>query len=251
MHVEPAQLCSAEPLPEVMQAAQAVAGGKPLGRCLIYAPDAIGTQLLFRFPKEIAVARRFAPLQVELDSVLPTVTPVCFASMFTGAPPALHGIQTYARPRLICDTLFDALARSGKRVAIVAVRNSSIDIIFRGRAIDYFTEDYDPQVTQRTLALLQQDQHDFILAYHQEYDDLLHKSTPFSDEALAAVRRHLASFAELAAAADQYWAGHSRMVACCPDHGAHIDPVTGRGTHGSALPADMQVSHFLGIAAPN
>jgi hypothetical protein len=32
---------------------------------------------------------------------------------------------------LACDTVFDALVRAGKKVAIVAVRDSSIDLIFR------------------------------------------------------------------------------------------------------------------------
>lgn len=233
----------------MLDAAQAILHDRPIERCLIYAPDAIGKHLLSQLPEEFAKAQLLAPLAVDLDAVLPTVTPVCFASMFSGAPPAVHGIQTYARPRLISDTLFDALARAGKRVTIVAVQHSSIDTIFRGRAIDYFSEEYDPQVTARTLELLAADRHDFILAYHQEYDDALHRTTPFSDEALAAARRHFASFTTLAEAAARAWAGHSYALAFCPDHGAHVNPDTGRGTHGSRLPDDVQVRHFFGIAA--
>src|SRR5258706_14345046 len=54
-----------------------------------------------------------------------------------------HGIKRYERPVLSCDTIFDALARAGKKVAIVAVRDSSIDLIFRERPIDYFSPTYD------------------------------------------------------------------------------------------------------------
>ena len=115
-------------------------------------------------------------VQVELRSMTPPKTPVCFASMFTGAPPEVHGIRKYERPVLTCDTLFDALARAGKRAAIVAVRDCSMDIIFRSRPIDYFTEDYDPQVTERALELVRDGNHDFIVAYNQEYDDTLHRT---------------------------------------------------------------------------
>jgi hypothetical protein len=46
--------------------------------------------------------------------------------------------------------------------------------ILRGRAIDYFAEACDPEVTGRALQLLEDDRHDVIVAYHQEYDDEMH-----------------------------------------------------------------------------
>jgi predicted AlkP superfamily phosphohydrolase/phosphomutase len=65
----------------------------------------------------------FAPIEISLQSVTPPKTPVCFASLFTGAAPDQHGIRKYEKPVLKCDTLFDALIRAGKRGAIVAVRD--------------------------------------------------------------------------------------------------------------------------------
>ena len=67
-------------------------------------------------------------------------------------------------------------------MAIVAVADSSIDRIFRNRNIDYFSEIYDKQVTSRTIQLIKANVHDFIVAYHQEYDDALHRSTPESKQ---------------------------------------------------------------------
>lgn len=247
--IAPPALCQAEPLARVLDSAYAVLGGRSMQRVLVYAPDAIGCHLLERFPPDFAAVRQCAPVEVRLQAVNPSVTPVCFASMFTGAQPAAHGITRYAKPRLACDTLFDALLRAGRRVALVAVRDCSIDIIFRGRVLDYFSEEYDAQVTARTLQLLERDAHDFILAYHQEYDDLLHRTEPFSAECLAALRRHTASFAELCRAADDCWAGHDRAYVFAPDHGAHLDPATGRGMHGLDIDADMQVAHFWGLRA--
>ena len=46
--------------------------------------------------------------------------------------------KKYDKPVLRCETIFDSLVNAGKKVAIVAVRNSSIDSIFRERTIDYY-----------------------------------------------------------------------------------------------------------------
>lgn len=41
---------------------------------------------------------------------------------------------------------------------------------------------------------------------------------------------------------------HDFIVAGLTDHGARLDPVTGKGTHGDDIPADMEVNHFFGFA---
>jgi predicted AlkP superfamily pyrophosphatase or phosphodiesterase len=214
---------------------------------LLYAPDAIGLQLCNAFPDTVAPVAAEAPVAVHMKSVVPPVTPVCFSTMFTGLPPAVHGIQKYEKPVLQCKTLFDRLLGAGKKVAIVAVRDSSIDRLFRDRTLDYFSESYDPEVTQTTLRLLQADCHDFVLAYHQEYDDTLHRTTPQSTEAIAAMQRHVAAFLQLSHAVARSWKTRHRMVGFVPDHGGHIDPATGRGTHGTDTPEDMDVQHFYGV----
>ena len=132
--------------------------------------------------------------------------------MFTGAAPNEHGITKYEKPVLQCDTVFDALARAGKRVAIVAVKGSSIDTIFRGRDVEYFSEEYDPQVTSRTEALIEEDIHDVILAYLQEYDDTLHRTTPFSLDALQALRNNIAAFNRLSTIVHKEWARYDRAI---------------------------------------
>jgi hypothetical protein len=168
--------------------------------------------------------------------------------MFTGADPQVHGVKWPDRPVLTCDTLFDALIRAGKKPAIVAVAGSSIDRLFRNRSMDYFSEPYDPQVTDRVLSLLHDDRHDFIVAYHQEYDDALHRTTPHSDEAVRALQHHLDSFARLAAAVHSCWASYHRLILFAPDHGGHLDPDTGKGTHGLDIPEDMLVRHAFALA---
>jgi predicted AlkP superfamily phosphohydrolase/phosphomutase len=229
-----------------------VARAKALGieRCekvLLYAPDAVGLHLCEAFPDVIRPVAQEASVVVRMKSVVPPVTPVCFSTMFTGHPPAVHGIRKYEKPVLTCETLFDRLVSAGKRVAIVTVRDSSIDRLFRERAVDYFSERYDPEVTETTLRLLKANQHDVVLAYHQEYDDTLHRTTPRSEDAIEAMRRHVASFVRLSQAVEQSWGSQHRMLGFVPDHGGHIDPDTGKGTHGLDMPEDMDVQHYYGV----
>jgi hypothetical protein len=219
----------------------------PIERALVFAADALGARLVEDFPEAFAPVLAHAPIQVRARAVLPSVTPVCFASMFTGAPPETHGIRKYEKPILACDTLFDALTRSGRTVAIVAVQDSSIDRIFRNRPIDYFTERYDPEVLDRARSLVRGDRHDLILVYQQEYDDRMHASVPRSPEALAAMENHVKSFDALAAVAGERWSDRPHALCFLTDHGTHIDPDTGRGTHGSDLPDDMDVVLFWGL----
>lgn len=245
--VKPPRDSGAKPVYSVLEeAAKKLKGGK-IEKALIYAPDAIGEGLYRDYEKQFSGVKRMAPLEVEMKSVIPTWTPVCFSSMFTGAQPHVHGITKYEKPVLSVDTLFDALARGKKKVAIVAVKGSSIDLVFRNRKIDYYTEEYDPQVEARVLDILKAKDYDLILAYHQEYDDLMHSSTPRDPKALEAFRRHLKSFETLASAFNDRYASENRAVAFTPDHGTHIDPATGKGTHGTDSPEDVDVSHFWGI----
>jgi hypothetical protein len=242
-------LCTVPPVDFVLRAAHAGLGGARIDRCLVYAPDAIGNHLQAGYSDLFAEIARLAPTTVALRAVFPPKTPVCFASMFTGAPPADHGIRKYERPVLQCDTLFDALVRAGRRTAIVAVTDSSMDQLFRGRDVHYFSESDDKDVTARTLALIAADRHEFIVVYHQEYDDLLHETTPFSDSAIRAFRNHVNAFRTLVDATEESWLGHDRVIVFAPDHGAHIGPETMTGTHGDDIPQDMELRHFYRFGA--
>jgi len=240
--IEPPYVCTAPVLEAVLRAE----AGR-VERVLVYAADAIGRVFLDSHPEMKKRLVAASDVQVELRAMMPPKTPVCYASMFTGATPEVHGIRKYERPVLTCDTLFDALVRAGKRAAIVAVRDCSMDIIFRNRQIDYFTEEDDAAVMARTLALLNDDRHDFIVSYNQEYDDTLHRTRHDSPEALAAAGRHVETFGRLWQATEEHWAGYNRALLLTPDHGAHFDAAKGRGDHDEDKPEDMDVLHFWRI----
>jgi len=242
--------CSAPSLAAVLDRGLEALGGRLVERCLVFAPDALGDQVRAVRPDLFAVVAAAAPLVVPLCSIDPPWTPVCFASMFSGAGPGRHGIRKYEKPVLAIDTVFDAFARAGRRVAIVAVQDSSIDRIFRGRALDYFSEKYDPWVTEKAIALVAADRHDLVVAYHQEYDDVMHATGPLAPRALRGARNHVEAFADLAAAVEAGWARHPRAIVFAPDHGAHDDPLTGGGAHGTAADADMDLAHFWAVQPP-
>jgi hypothetical protein len=234
-------------LEPVLTLARAALGGGPVRRCLVFAPDALGDQFAAARPDLAATVAGVASLAVPLHSIDPPWTPVCFASMFTGASPARHGIRKYEKPVVAIDTAFDAFARAGRRVAIVAVADSSLDRIFRGRALDYFSEKYDPWVTEKALSLVAADRHDLVIAYHQEYDDVMHALGPVHPRALRGARNHVEAFVDLAAAVESAWARHPRALVFAPDHGAHPDPSTAGGAHGTADPADMNLAHYWAV----
>ena len=240
-------LTSEPVLDAVRKYANSTLGTAPVERCLVYCPDALGDHIWSKCVEQSAAIAAHAPQRVHVSSVVPPKTPVCFTSVFTGAQPEQHGIRRPERNVLTCDTLFDAMLRSGKRIAIVAVLNSSIDLLFRNRALDYYSESYDQEVTDRALDVLRANAHHLVVVYHQEYDDLLHRTQPFSEECLQAVANHVASFQRLTQAARAMWSAYNHGVIFAPDHGAHTDPATGKGTHGLDIPEDMSLCHWYGI----
>ncbi len=216
-------------------------------KCLLYAPDGIGYFLTIRYKDQFKKMAAIAPYSIRLCSVYPPKTPICFASMFTGALPKIHGRERSERTVLKCETIFDTFIKAGKKIAIVAVRSSSIDLIFRERKLDYFSEETDEKVTSRAVELLKQDQHDLIIVYHQEYDDLLHETTPVSPRAIIAMNNHIESFIELGNAFNKFWKKYNRLILFTPDHGAHISREDGRGTHGNNIPEDMVIRHYYNV----
>ena len=222
----------------------ALAPSAGIKKMLIYAPDAIGRLMVEKLPEVFRRLETAGFIKFPVQSVFPSKTPVCFASMFTGLTPEGHGIRKYERPVLSCKTIFDVLPAQGIRTAIAAVKGSSIDLIFKGREIGYYSEPDDHAVTVRTLQLINAGGYDCILAYHQEYDDILHASDPWNSSAIEAVKRHVRAFEELTAAFDKKWSDLPRAALFVPDHGAHTDPATGKGAHGDNIPSDMDVIHF-------
>ena len=219
-----------------------------MDKLVIFNPDAIGCEFYNLYRKKI-----FAPLDCLTDlrigflTAVPPKTPVCFATMFTGAPPSVHGINKYEKPVLKIDTLFDAWARAGKKVALVSKAGQSIPRIFANRKIDYFITDSDESSVNKAIELIKSDEYDVIEVYNQEYDDMLHVTYPLSYFCRRAAKRYVASYEKINDAVKKYYVGKTALVTFSPDHGAHRIGGFLLGTHGKEIPSDMNIYHFFTV----
>ncbi|NMA20709.1 MAG: hypothetical protein GX927_09025 [Lentisphaerae bacterium] len=234
----------------VLQAAQRILGaGRKLTKTMLFCPDAIGDVLWKAYPEDFAPLHEIADVRVPVASVMPSVTPVCFASIFSGASPQVHGIQEYCKPVLTVNTIFDVFAAAGKKVAVIATNNCSIDKIFRDRPIDYYSLSRNERAFETCKILLSsQLDYDLLLCYDGGYDSSLHKTGCRSEASLAAMRTSIRRFSELASLLKQLWKKEDWLLTFTPDHGGH-DLENGKGSHGTDCFDDMVINHLYCFGA--
>ena len=217
-------------------------GGKKADRVVMYNPDAIAQWIYEKYPYFLRRVVENTELELPYCSVMPSVTPVCFGTMYTGTQPAVHGIQKYEKPVIRIDTLFDALLRAGKRPVIVGHGNCSLSHIFLEREMDYFAYDTEEQANAKAAEILLEDKYDFVVIYNGNYDGKMHKFGPESYEAIGELRANAHDFAIFAEMIKTHWTGHNTLVGFAMDHGCHhIDE--GCGSHGLDMDEDMNIVH--------
>lgn len=217
--------------------------GKKVDRIFMYNPDAVGQWIYEKYPQLCIKAKSIADIEVPFCTVMPSVTPVCFGTMYTGAQPAVHGIQKYEKPVITIDTIFDALIRAGKKVAILATPKCSIANIFLERDIDYYFYEGMTEVNAKAAEIILEDKYDFIVLYNGNYDAVMHKHGPESIEVLAELRVNAEIFAMFNVLIERYWKNHNTLVGFAMDHGCHeIDGEA--GSHGLDMDEDMNIVHL-------
>lgn len=217
-----------------------------IDKLLIYNPDAIGQWVYEKCPKIFEPIKNSSELIVNMRSVYPPKTPVCFASMYTGAVPNVHGITKYEKRPLDIDTFFDMAILAGKKVCIVTIANQSMDILFRDKGVDIYTLKKDREVITLAVDLIKNSDYDIICVYNQEYDDALHRSYPLSCWAKRALKHYNASYEMLCNAVSESWIDYNALVGCLTDHGSH-SKWYGLGTHGKNISKDMNICHFYKV----
>ena len=100
---------AAEPNPDLVSYIDAAFSGEKVDRVFMYNPDAVAQWIYEKYPQLCEELKKKAELEVPLCSVMPSVTPVCFGTMYTGAQPSVHGISAYEKPVITIDTIFDQL----------------------------------------------------------------------------------------------------------------------------------------------
>lgn len=225
--------------------------GQKADRVFMYNPDAIGQWLYEKYPHFLQFAKAHTELELPMQTVMPSVTPVCFATMYTGAQPEVHGIQKYEKPVLTLDTIFDALIRAGKKPVIVAHKNASLAHIYLQRDMDYFIYDSPEKVIAKAAQIVLEDRYDFVVVYNGSYDYIQHRFGPESPEALAELRVDGKNFATFSAMIQEHWRSHNTLLGFAMDHGCHaindedhnVKPGY-LGTHGRDIPEDMNIVHL-------
>lgn len=242
------------PIPEVLSCAKKFfktsqqtqsQNEKICDRIFMYNPDAISEWIFARYYKKYFYkAQKISSLALPMLSVFPPVTPVCFASMYSGLLPQYHGIQSYEKPVLKCKTVFDTLIENEKKVAIVSTENDSISLIFLERKMDYFIYKTVRECNEKAAELIKADKHDCIILYNTDYDYWMHRNSPTGFFSKKAIQQDVNEFCSLHERIKNEWQGKHRIaLAFAPDHGCH------RwfgilGQHGKNEPCDMNIKHL-------
>ncbi len=218
--------------------------GQKADRIFMYNPDAVGQWIAEKYAFLMQTAENRSDIKVPFCTVMPSVTPVCFGTMYTGTQPAVHGIQSYTKPVIWIDTIFDALIRAGKKPVIVAQTNCSLAKIYLEREMDYFIYDTVEEVNAKAAQIILEDNYDFVVVYNGNYDSVMHKYGPESIEALGELRVNTEIFAVFSDMIREHWKNHNTLIGFSMDHGCHeIDG--GCGSHGLDMPEDLNIVHLF------
>jgi predicted AlkP superfamily pyrophosphatase or phosphodiesterase len=220
--------------------------GRKVDRIFMYNPDAVAEWVYRKYPQLMKEAVDVTQLELPMQTVMPSVTPVCFGTMYTGAQPAVHGIRKYEKPVIAIDTLFDALIRAGKKPCIISqTPKCSMSNIFNGREMMYFVGGTIESATAKAMEVIIRDEYDFVVVYHGNYDALMHKFGPESIEALSELRCNVRTFGAFVSQIKEHWQGHDVLYGFAMDHGCHL--IDGDcGSHGLDMPEDLNICHLYG-----
>ena len=233
---------AAAPNPALTAYVDEAFGGKKADRVFMYNPDAIAHWIYEKYPEFLKEVTDRTSLSLPMQAVMPSVTPVCFGTMYTGAQPAVHGIRKYEKPVITIDSLFDALIRAGKKPAIVAYSTCSLTRIFLERDMDYFFFPTMAEANAKAAQLILEDKYDFIVVYNGNYDSVMHKNGPEDPHTLAELRVNAHMFSVFEEMISQHWQNHRTLLGFAMDHGAHeIDGKS--GSHGLDMPEDLNILH--------
>lgn len=229
--------------PRLVEYVDQALGGEKADRLIMFNPDAISNWVHDKYPQLLKEVRSRTDIQLPYSCVMPSVTPVCFGTMYTGAQPEVHGIQAYVKPVITIETLFDTLLRAGKRVALVAETDCSVAKIFLEREMDYFIYDTDEEINAKAAELILKDEHDVIIIYNGNYDTIMHKFGTESVEALGELRCNSETYGMVDALVQSHWQQHRTLLGFAMDHGSH-DIDGNCGAHGLYMPEDINIVHM-------
>ena len=209
-------------------------------RLAIVAPDALGQASLEHFASEMPfLSSMHAGRHLVLRSVMPSMTPVNFATMVTGCELEIHGVSAKERP-VECETLFDVLAEAGMRGAGCGRPGyTGSDLLARIAQIDGTAAlSDDAAIEEAVLRIARDERPEFLIAQLGATDDHFHRFGPYSERMIPKLRETDCRLERMTAALTER--GYALMV--LSDHGQHESGDAAKmGTHGSDCDEDCLV----------
>ncbi|MCD6359305.1 MAG: alkaline phosphatase family protein [Armatimonadetes bacterium] len=229
----PAQ-ATGEPIAEIVAD---LAGAE---RLAIVAPDALGLYSFRHFTDDMPFLRSLCDERmVVLRSVMPSITPVNFATMVTGCDLDGHGVRSKELD-FQCETLFDVLAAHGRTGAGCGRPGyTGSELLARVAQIDGTAElSDDAAIEEVVLRIAREARPDFIIAQIGGTDDHFHRFGPRGEGARPKVRETDARLQRMCGELG----GRGYAVMILADHGQHeTDNPEKMGGHGTDSDEDCLV----------
>ena len=212
-------------------------------RVALLAPDALGLFAWERWQDEMPFLRSLHEQRsVILRSVMPSITPVNFATMVTGTDVSVHKVRSKT-DTFACETLFDIVRSAGGKSAGIGLEGYSGSELL-GRHADFWGKakgGSDVAVAVKIVEIVKGDLPRFLIAQFGRVDDTFHCYGPSSPLVVPMLREADVLFRGLVADLKRLAYG----VIILSDHGQHDvpDPQEGedRGAHGTDVPEDRLV----------
>ena len=224
---------------------QVVADLKDCRRVAIVILDGLGMATWRAAQARMPMLNRMASRHLmQLRSVRPPVTPVCFATIGTGASPERHGVREREDP-FRAETIFEVARRHGRTSGVAGGATCSATRVL-GRWSDVTRrvgsdgEERDDLILAAGLRIIEEDQPDLFFTQFVALDSASHDYGPFSPEAAEAAGALDGRLGRLLVTLRERGYG----VLALADHGQHpIDPpVDGkRGWHDDSTEQSMIV----------
>jgi predicted AlkP superfamily pyrophosphatase or phosphodiesterase len=235
--IRPPVRAKGEAIPEI---AQDLAGSK---RVAVLAPDALGLFAWNLWKQKMPFLSSLHEMRtLVLRSVMPSITPVNFATMVSGTDQAGHGIVTF-RSEFACETIFDGLRERKMRSAGVGLSGyTGCELL--GRFADICGDagnGGDAEIAATALGIADREKPEFLIVQLGVVDDVFHEFGPSSPEVVPMLE---GSDTRLKLMVERL-KGLEYGVIILSDHGQHdvpdAKPGEHRGTHGTDRDIDCLV----------
>ena len=228
-------------------------------KAFLFHTDAVPAYIVKKYPEIFTKVRENTKVEAEFNSVMPSITPVCFGAMFSGAYPENNGIPKYLKPILSKElvqpslkvtTMVDLLTENGLKTALVTCSNGCIASMLYKRGADMFIidGDDDEKMYNKALELLVSDNYDVIMLYQLSFDYKMHKMGPENEESLNVLKEITDRFGVISEKVKEIWKDKKYITVFNTDHGSHLNPPDdkNKGGHGLDIPEDMELIWFFG-----